>query len=88
MRDRRLSAADEALVTEVARLLDAPTELGAAEAGSNEEAGSVGAKRTLIIAWNTRWCPDCGSRYFAEDAECCGAVCMPVRLEMHSREPL
>jgi hypothetical protein len=67
---------------------DAPTELGATTAGSNETAESVGAKRTLIIAWDTRWCPDCSSRYFAEDAECCGAACMPVRLEMHSREPL
>lgn len=44
--------------------------------------------KTLLAAWNTRWCPDCGSRYFAEDAICCGQPCMPVRLEMHSREPL
>lgn len=43
---------------------------------------------TLLYAWDTRWCPDCGSRYFAEDAECCGSLCIPVRLEMHSREPL
>lgn len=43
---------------------------------------------TLLYAWDTRWCPTCGSRYFPEDAECCGALCIPVRLEMHTREPL
>ncbi len=45
-------------------------------------------KPTLIYAWNTRYCPDCGSRYLSEEAVCCGSICMPVRLEMHSREPL
>lgn len=43
---------------------------------------------TLLYAWDTRWCPTCGSRYFPEDASCCGQPCMPVRVEMHSREPL
>lgn len=64
----------------------APTGIAATIPRTNDRARSVGT--TLIIAWDTRWCPDCSSRYFAEDAICCGQPCMPVRLEMHSREPL
>jgi hypothetical protein len=43
--------------------------------------------RTLLYAWESWWCPTCGGRTFRADASCCDAPMLPVRLEMHSREP-
>jgi hypothetical protein len=41
---------------------------------------------SLILAWDTRWCPSCSSRWMSETAVCCGKPCVPVRMEMHSRD--
>lgn len=43
------------------------------------------SERRLILAWDTRWCPTCSSRYLSEDAVCCGARCVAVRIEMYER---
>ncbi len=63
---------------------DAPTELAATGPHSNERADPVGA--TLILAWDSLWCPACSARSFRSAASCCGRPMLPVRLEMHSRE--
>lgn len=42
----------------------------------------------LLGAWRSWWCPTCGSTTWLAGAVCCGEPALPVRLEMHSWEPL
>ncbi len=46
------------------------------------------APSTLILAWDSWWCETCSARTWVEGARCHGQLMTPVRVEMHSREPL
>lgn len=96
LRVRRREVADEP--TEVAatelRTNEVADPVGATPLLVDEHTGDVywptdlAAPGTLIRAWTSYRCERCEAMTWASDPVCHGKPMTPVRLEMHSREPL